>query len=83
MGVKDYKDVPYRLLEPVPELSYGDSGSGNLIVQGENLLEIESDIKLFLINFSPTLQDGDFRFEVFYSHEPSGSIDRGWQTCLT
>jgi adenine-specific DNA-methyltransferase len=35
--VKHHKDVPYRLLEPVPELSCGDSGSGNLIVQGDNL----------------------------------------------
>src|SRR4030042_2300621 len=35
--VKHHKDVPYRLLEPVPELSCSDSGSGNLIVQGDNL----------------------------------------------
>ena len=35
--VKHHKDVPYRLLEPVAELSYGDTASGNLIVQGDNL----------------------------------------------
>ena len=35
--VRHHKDVPYRLLEPVPELSCGDAGSGNLIVQGDNL----------------------------------------------
>ncbi|CAA6823838.1 MAG: Type III restriction-modification system methylation subunit (EC [uncultured Thiotrichaceae bacterium] len=35
--VKHHKDVPYRLLEPVEELSCGDSDSGNLIVQGDNL----------------------------------------------
>lgn len=35
--VKHHKDVPYRLLEPVPELSCGDTQSGNLIVQGDNL----------------------------------------------
>ncbi|MHB1174112.1 MAG: site-specific DNA-methyltransferase [Sulfuriferula sp.] len=35
--VKHHKDVPFRLLEPVPELSCGDAGSGNLIVQGDNL----------------------------------------------
>ena len=34
--VKHHKDVPYRLLEPVPELSCGDPDSGNLIVQGDN-----------------------------------------------
>ena len=35
--VKHHKDVPYRLLEPVAKLSCGDAGSGNLIVQGDNL----------------------------------------------
>lgn len=34
---KHHKDVPYRLLEPVDELSYGDEHSGNLLVQGDNL----------------------------------------------
>ena len=35
--VTHHKDVPYRLLEPVPELSCGDPDSDNLIVQGDNL----------------------------------------------
>jgi adenine-specific DNA-methyltransferase len=45
--VKHHKDVPFRLLEPVPELSCsppplagegpGERASGNLIVQGDNL----------------------------------------------
>jgi adenine-specific DNA-methyltransferase len=35
--VKHHKDVPYRLLEPVASLSCGDTDSGNLIVQGDNL----------------------------------------------
>jgi len=35
--VKHHKDVPFRLLEPVPELSCGPAESGNLIVQGDNL----------------------------------------------
>lgn len=29
--------VPYRLLEEVPELGHGDSGAGNMLVQGDNL----------------------------------------------
>jgi DNA modification methylase len=40
--VKHHKDVPYRLLEPVPELSCGDPDSGNLIVQGDNLLALKA-----------------------------------------
>ncbi|GAC1627574.1 MAG: hypothetical protein NVS9B10_16680 [Nevskia sp.] len=44
--VRHHRDVPYRLLEPVPELSSPDrtkdgeaspAASGNLIVQGDNL----------------------------------------------
>lgn len=35
--VKHHKDVPFRLLEPVAELSCGPADSGNLIVQGDNL----------------------------------------------
>jgi len=35
--VKHHKEVPFRLLEPLPELSCGDASSGNLIVQGDNL----------------------------------------------
>ncbi|WP_122433247.1 site-specific DNA-methyltransferase [Pseudomonas viridiflava] len=37
-----HKAVPFRLLEPVPELSYGDPNSGNLIVQGDNLLALKA-----------------------------------------
>lgn len=35
--VKHHKEVPFRLLEPVPELSCGDPDSGNMIVEGDNL----------------------------------------------
>lgn len=36
--VKHHKEVPYRLPEPIPELSHGNnSDSGNLIVQGDDL----------------------------------------------
>lgn len=35
--VKHHKEVPFRLLEPVAELSCGDADSGNLIVPGKSL----------------------------------------------
>ena len=35
--VRHHKEVSFRLLEPVSELSCGDAESGNLIVQGDNL----------------------------------------------
>ena len=40
--VKHHKDVPFRLLEPVADLSCGSTDSGNLIVQGDNLHALEA-----------------------------------------
>ncbi|GAB3389687.1 site-specific DNA-methyltransferase [Lysobacter fragariae] len=40
--VKHHQDVPYRLLEPVPGLSCNADNSGNLIVQGDNLLALKA-----------------------------------------
>lgn len=34
--------VPYHLLRDVPERSCGDPGSGNLIVEGDNLLALKA-----------------------------------------
>lgn len=35
--VKAAEAVPYRLLEAVPELSYGDPNAENMLIQGDNL----------------------------------------------
>jgi adenine specific DNA methylase Mod len=43
--IKHHKEVPFRLLEPVAELSCGENqgaDSGNLIVQGDNLLALKA-----------------------------------------
>lgn len=40
--VRHHKEVPFRLLEPVPELSCGPEDTGNLIVQGDNLLALKA-----------------------------------------
>src|SRR5260370_18758335 len=34
--------VPYHLLRDVPERSVGDPGSGNLIVEGDNLIALKA-----------------------------------------
>jgi len=36
------RDVPFHLLEEVSDLSFGDRDSGNLIVQGDNLVALKS-----------------------------------------
>ena len=35
--LKTANKTPYRLLEEVPELGYGDKENGNMIIQGDNL----------------------------------------------
>jgi adenine-specific DNA-methyltransferase len=37
-----HRQVPFHLLKDVPELSVGDPGSGNLIVEGDNLLALKA-----------------------------------------
>ena len=40
--VNHHHAVPFHLLKDVPELSVGDPGSGNLIVQGDNLVALKA-----------------------------------------
>lgn len=40
--VKATQKVPYRLLEEVPDLSYGDKDTGNMLIQGDNLEALKS-----------------------------------------
>jgi len=40
--VNHHREVPYHLLRCDPKLSVGDPGSGNLLVQGDNLLALKA-----------------------------------------
>ena len=40
--VKASQAVPYRLLEEVPSLGYGDKTTGNMLIQGDNLEALKS-----------------------------------------
>jgi adenine-specific DNA-methyltransferase len=40
--VNHHHQVPYHLLKDVPDLSVGDPGAGNLIVEGDNLLALKA-----------------------------------------
>lgn len=45
--VQATRNVPYRLLEPVERLSYGDQNSGNLLIQGDNLEALKALLPFF------------------------------------
>lgn len=40
--VEHHKEVPFHLLRCDPKLSVGDPGSGNLLIQGDNLLALKA-----------------------------------------
>ena len=40
--VNHHREVPFHLLRENPELSVGDPGSGNLLVQGDNLVALKA-----------------------------------------
>jgi len=40
--INHHQQVPFHLLKEVPELSCGEPGAGNLIVQGDNLLALKA-----------------------------------------
>jgi len=40
--VNHHRQVSFHLLKDVPDLSCGDPGSGNLIVQGDNLVALKA-----------------------------------------
>ena len=40
--VNHHHEVPFHLLREAPELSCGATGSGNLLVEGDNLLAIKA-----------------------------------------
>ena len=40
--VNHHRQVPFHLLQDVPKLSVGDPGTGNLLVEGDNLLALKA-----------------------------------------
>ena len=42
-----HREVPYHLLKCDKSLSVGDPGSGNLLVQGDNLLALEAALPTY------------------------------------
>lgn len=40
--INHHNEVPFHLLKEAPELSVGDAGSGNLLVEGDNLLALKA-----------------------------------------
>jgi len=64
--IRHHKEVPFRLLEPMPELSCGEA-TGNLLVQGDNL----DALKALLPRYAG-------RIKCIYIDPPYNTGNEGW-----
>ena len=46
-AIRSAKQVPYRLLQGVEELSYGDPDNRNMLIQGDNLEALKALLPLY------------------------------------
>ncbi len=75
------RDVPFHLLQEVPELSFGDKDSGNLIVQGDNLIALKSLLPYYAgrvqcIYIDPPYNTGNE--EWVYNDNVNDPVIRSW-----
>ena len=61
------RDVPFHLLQEVPELSFGDRNSGNLVIQGDNLIALKSLLPYYA-----------GRVKCIYIDPPYNTGNEGW-----
>src|SRR6266571_9359580 len=76
-----HRQVPYRLLHDNPELSVGDPDSGNLLVQGDNLLALKALLpyyagKVKCIYIDPPYNTGNEAW--VYNDNVNSPIIRDW-----
>src|SRR2546430_8138492 len=73
--------VPYHLLRDVPERSVGDPGSGNLIVEGDNLIALKALLPYYAgqvkcIYIDPPYNTGNENW--IYNDNVNSPIIREW-----
>jgi adenine-specific DNA-methyltransferase len=79
--VNHHHQVPYHLLDEVPELSCGDAGSGNLIVEGDNLVALKALLPYYAgqvkcIYIDPPYNTGNENW--IYNDNVNSPIIREW-----
>src|SRR5512138_3357050 len=65
--VNHHREVPFHLLRENPELSAGDPNSGNLLVQGDNLLALKALLPYYAAHL-----------KCIYIDPPYNSGNEGW-----
>jgi site-specific DNA-methyltransferase (adenine-specific)/adenine-specific DNA-methyltransferase len=79
--VNHHQHVPFHLLKDVPELACGDPGSGNLIVQGDNLVALKALLPYYAgqvkcIYIDPPYNTGNEKWA--YNDNVNSPVIREW-----
>jgi adenine-specific DNA-methyltransferase len=83
--VNHHQQVPFHLLKDVPELSCGDPGTGNLIVQGDNLVALKALLPYYAgqvkcIYIDPPYNTGNENW--VYNDNVNSPLIREWLGCV-
>ena len=68
----------YRLLEEVPELSYGDKNSENLLIQGDNLEALKALIPFYAGKVKCIFIDPPYNTKSGQTNYWRNSMANGW-----
>lgn len=84
--VNHHQQVPFHLLKDVPDLSCGDPGSGNLLVQGDNLVALKALLPYYAgqvkcVYIDPPYNTGNDNFDGkgwIYNDNVNSPLIREW-----
>lgn len=81
-AVRAAKQVPYRLLEGVKGLSYGDPNNENMLVQGDNLEALKALLPLYAGKVKCIYVDPPFNTEQAFEHYDDNLEHSVWLSSL-
>jgi len=74
--------APYRLLEPVAELSYGDAASENLLIQGDNLDALKALLPYYAGRVKCAAVDPPYNTQSAFAHYDDNLEHSTWLSLM-
>jgi len=74
--------IPYRLLEAAPELSYGDPTTGNMLIQGDNLNALKALLPYYAGRVKCIYIDPPYNTQSAFAHYDDSLEHSIWLTMM-
>ncbi len=81
-ALERHNQVPYRLLEAVPELSAGEPNSGNMLIQGDNLEALKSLLPYYAGRVKCIFIDPPYNTKSAFEHYDDNLEHSQWLTLM-